>query len=97
MSGALGVRRGRRDGRALGPGEGGGGSLGGGGKTEGGVRGYAVLVLVWPFPSPRNGEKTHESQWLPILAVMRCVHAAGDRINWVVLWLLAVGPRPFSS
>lgn len=69
----------------------------GGGKTEGGVRGYAVLVLVWPFPSPRNGEKTHESQWLPILAVMRCVHAAGDRINWVVLWLLAVGPRPFSS
>lgn len=91
----LGVRRGRRDGRALGPG--GGGSRLGGKKTEGGVRGYAVLVLVWPFPSPRNGEKTHESQWLPILAVMRCVHAADDRINWVVLWLLTVGPRPFSS
>lgn len=38
---------------------------GGGGKTEGGVRGYAVLVLVWPFPSPRNGVDT---QKIPVAA-----------------------------
>lgn len=85
------VRRGCRDGRARG--------WSGGKKTEGGVRGYAVLVLVWPFPLtvvlhkwPQNGEKTQKSRWLPILAVMRCVRAAGDeRINCFVQgWLLAV-------